>query len=171
MGLGKSLICIALIASTLGEARAHYRIHRNVPNMIPTGGATLIICPMSVIVNWSEQLKDHWSGCVHTLQTGYEKSCGKPHKKGRKGSCLRVYLYHGAARCMDTSVLTGLDVVITTYNVVASEHTKGYSPLRSIKWFRIILDEAQYVFYVIFVFLLIYHCIVVLLKHVNPRRA
>lgn len=144
MGLGKSLTCIALIASTLRDARTLSRVHRNAPGAVRTGGATLIVCPVTVTVNWLDQLKEHWSGCVQRLLPDGRTSCVKSHKC-EKGPCLRVYLYHGTKRCMNANVLADLDVVITTYNIVASEHSNETSPLRSINWFRVILDEAQYV--------------------------
>jgi SNF2 family DNA or RNA helicase len=102
----------------------------------------------------------------------------------KKGTPLRVYVYHGNARRLDPTFLADFDVVITTYSTLATEFSKqsrsledgddgvsdsgneangkpgkpsktgkrkrpatngteATSPLQSVHWFRVILDEAQ----------------------------
>ncbi|ORX35743.1 SNF2 family N-terminal domain-domain-containing protein [Kockovaella imperatae] len=60
--------------------------------------ATLIVCPLSVVSNWEKQIRDH-------------VSLGK----------LSSYTYHGANREVTNATLHSYDVVITTYQTVASE--------------------------------------------------
>jgi SNF2 family DNA or RNA helicase len=103
---------------------------------------------------------------------------------GKKGTRLRVYVYHGNARRPEPTFLANFDVVITTYSTLATEYSKqtrsledgddvasdsgnevngkttkttktgkrkrpvnngteATSPLQSIHWFRVVLDEAQ----------------------------
>ena len=84
MGLGKTLQLIALIAA--GKERGEE-------------GPTLVVCPLSVITNWQQQLESHLK---------------ETHR-------WRVYTYHGNARVKEADVLMQNDVVITTYNIVSSE--------------------------------------------------
>ncbi|KAK7059140.1 hypothetical protein VNI00_001766 [Paramarasmius palmivorus] len=211
--------------------------------------ATLIICPLSTISNWEDQLRDHWKGEVFvvggaggsqssaasgtttprpstpsssagsTNTTTPSSSSGmalvndatKAKAKAcrvREGPSLRVYIYHGNARRPDPSFLADFDVVMTTYATLASEYSKqnrsiasaeaedecegsggvdseeigmdmdeagnqviklpkakngkkrkkpcgpcpteATSALQTIHWFRVVLDEAQYVFSLVF---------------------
>lgn len=82
--------------------------------------ATLIVCPLSVLSNWVTQLEEH------TVPGN-----------------LGVHLYHGAERIRHTKTLSQFDIVLTTYNILATEGTSNSSPLQKVKWLRIILDEAH----------------------------
>lgn len=125
MGLGKTLSIIALIADTLDRAGTFGEeepdlgvdtIHRNAKG-------TVIVCPKSVLSNWSEQI------IAHTVP----------------GS-LSVYVYHGPSRCQDLDELAQYDVILTTYGTVATEVSdslKKKTALVSINWYRIVLDEAH----------------------------
>ena len=198
--------------------------------------ATLIVCPLSTVVNWEDQFREHWRGevnvvgggggaplCGHsasgtstplpsTLPNGagmftFSSNSTPPMKSEsqtpgriREGAPLRVYVYHGNARRPDPAFLADFDAVITTYSTLASEFSKqsksiasvdddeddddnssdgerlevdergnqlgklsrpkkagkkrkkcgvngveATSPLQSVDWFRVVLDEAQYV--------------------------
>ena len=153
MGLGKTLSILSLVATTLDDAGDWSRKDPiqpqapqpskkkgessrpfNVPAPAPlqltplkrNGKATLLVCPLSTITNWEEQIKLHI-------------------KPGE----LKYYIYHGSNRIKDVSVLADYDMVLTTYGSVASEVTarnKGKAgpwPLEEIGWFRIVLDEAH----------------------------
>ncbi|CAG8528954.1 2272_t:CDS:10 [Cetraspora pellucida] len=156
MGLGKTIQIIALILSTQSEAHSFCQNSDEAcPSnaMIETSkfGAhlsdslasksltfskqdplirsrgTLIVCPLSTVSNWEEQLSSH-------VQEG----------------ALSLYVYHGGARISDPSLLVNYDVVITTYNVSGTEYSKQSrencsipSALQKIHWFRIVLDEAH----------------------------
>src|SRR4051794_29281730 len=101
MGLGKTLQLIALIAST--SFRTEERLRKSgVP--VPQSSkrvsyATLIVCPLSVLSNWQEQIQNHV-------------------KPGQ----LSLYLYHGPQRDRDLTHLLSFDVVLTTYNIMATEY-------------------------------------------------
>ena len=102
--------------------------------------ATLLICPMSTITNWEDQIKDHWNGKVEIVggasgvlpPRDTAKKWKKPTKKDTEGSdeddedfdTLRVYIYHGPARRPDPEFIGDFDVVITSYNIVATEYGK-----------------------------------------------
>lgn len=89
-----------------------------------TSGGNLIICPMTLLGQWKSEIETH----------------GKP------GS-LSIYLHYGQSRPKDAKVLAQSDVVITTYGVLASEfsieNAENNGGLYSVRWFRVVLDEAH----------------------------
>lgn len=126
MGLGKTLSILSLVATTLGEASHWSKIKPpqtpGAPLIKCNSKATLLICPVSTVANWEEQVKLHV-----------------------KHKSMSYYIYHGPNRVADVQKLAGFDLVITTYSVVAADHGKPASktPLAFINWFRIVLDEAH----------------------------
>ena len=78
--------------------------------------ATLIVCPVSVLSNWEQQIAEHTDGS------------------------LSVYRYHGASKTKVTDELARHDVVITTYGTLTAD--KG-AVLNKVKWLRVVLDEAH----------------------------
>ncbi|TBU34696.1 SNF2 family N-terminal domain-containing protein [Dichomitus squalens] len=113
--------------------------------------ATLIICPLSTVVNWEDQFKEHWRGEVIVCggQSGVPPTASQPSTSGfstptptglqldikaemkkptvgrlRDGPPLRVYVYHGNARRLEPTFLADFDAVITTYSTLASEFSK-----------------------------------------------
>nr|XP_056706370.1 helicase-like transcription factor [Euleptes europaea] len=84
--------------------------------------ATLIICPLSVLSNWTDQFEQHIDPAVH----------------------LNIYVYYGSERTKDPAILSRQDIVLTTYNVLASDYSaKSNSTLHSFKWLRVVLDEGH----------------------------
>lgn len=95
--------------------------------------STLIVVPLSVLSNWEKQIQDH---------------CAP--------GALTVCVYYGQNRSLSPQELAGYDIVITTYQTVASEHS-GTAPsdgpskkkrktgksLFEVQWKRIILDEGH----------------------------
>ncbi|UKZ73984.1 hypothetical protein TrVFT333_001638 [Trichoderma virens FT-333] len=148
MGLGKTLSILSLITSTMDEAREFKRLTPEQPSapetrqtrdemdpiQAPLGltpvsqntRSTLIICPLSTITNWEEQIKQHVA----------------PGK-------LSYHIYHGPNRIKDLARLAQFDIVITTYGSVSNELSSrrkaktGSFPLEELGWFRIVLDEAH----------------------------
>ncbi|XP_051990678.1 helicase-like transcription factor [Xyrauchen texanus] len=84
--------------------------------------ATLIVCPLSVLGTWLDQFEQHI----------------------RADFTLNVYLYYGSERKRSVSLLSGQDVVLTTYNVLSSDYgNKASSPLHKVNWLRVVLDEGH----------------------------
>ncbi|NXK20046.1 HLTF factor, partial [Arenaria interpres] len=84
--------------------------------------ATLIVCPLSVLSNWIDQFEQH----IH------------------QDFCVNIYVYYGSDRSKDPSVLSEQDIVLTTYNILATDYgVRGDSPLHKVKWLRIVLDEGH----------------------------
>ncbi|KAL8190829.1 UNVERIFIED_CONTAM: hypothetical protein K2H54_062335 [Gekko kuhli] len=141
MGLGKTLTMIALVLTQKQlpeEKKVEICMSRQDSSVMFSNG-TLIVCPASLIHHWKKEIERHVSS-------------GK----------LRVCLYHGPNRSKNTTILSGYDIVITTYSILgkeipthkeeaevaAKDHVEQdkslpFSPLLWINWTRIILDEAH----------------------------
>lgn len=113
MGLGKTVQVIALLChERAGEDRA------TMPD------PTLVVCPMSLVGNWSRELERF-----------------APH--------LRVVVHHGPDRLRGNDfhqALADADVVLTTFTIVSRDRDL----LASVRaegrgWGRIVVDEAQHV--------------------------
>lgn len=120
MGLGKTLSMIALI---LKQKESEVFCSRQDEDIECRG--TLIVCSASIIHQWDAEIIKH-------CEIG----------------ALKVLLYHGPKRDRDVKRMKSYDVVLTTYNIVQMEKKKMdgdkiASPLFSLKWERIILDEAH----------------------------
>ncbi|KAK1755748.1 putative SWI/SNF-related matrix-associated actin-dependent regulator of chromatin subfamily A member 3-like 1 [Echria macrotheca] len=150
MGLGKTLSVLSLLTYTKQEALdweslppvqpeepkkkvSHSLKQFEVPKvdigltrLKLNSRATLLICPLSTVTNWEEQMKQHI-----------------------KPGGLKYHIYHGAHREKDSAKLADHDLVITTYGSASTElsfvskQKKGLYPLEEIGWFRIVLDEAH----------------------------
>lgn len=84
--------------------------------------STLLIVPPSLLRSWEEQLQ------IHTHP-----------------DTLSHWKYHGPKRSHDLKRMLECDIILTTYDIVASEWrdlVKGPKPLYSQSWHRIVLDEG-----------------------------
>ncbi|EGY18824.1 transcription termination factor 2 [Verticillium dahliae VdLs.17] len=146
MGLGKTLSILSLVCHTLTEAQTWAQsplIQPEEPPQKPSSMSaalntlgltklkrnaktTLLVCPLTTIFNWEEQIKQH-------IQPGK----------------FSYYVYHGATRIRDVEQLAQYDLVITTYGSISTElglrnkRKPGKYPMEEIGWFRIVLDEAH----------------------------
>ena len=118
MGMGKTLEMISLMVAD--------------SKVFSTSKTTLIIAPVGVMSNWSEQIAQHI----------------------KSEHALRVLVYHGSGKKpMSAEVIGEYDVVITSYGTLAGEYYlrgKKDPPavprpqgLFSIEWRRVILDEGH----------------------------
>ncbi|KAI9849243.1 MAG: hypothetical protein M1837_004702 [Sclerophora amabilis] len=127
MGLGKTIQVISLI---IADANRNKKLEKSgAPHSLQT---TLIICPVSVMSNWSGQIARHVLPKM----------------------ALRVLTYHGAGKKqMSPQDFDGYDVVITSYGTLSTEYLprKGNAVERiprekglfSTDWRRVILDEGH----------------------------
>ncbi|EMD62368.1 hypothetical protein GGP41_002105 [Bipolaris sorokiniana] len=131
MGLGKTLSILSLICdeASITAAQAFSQKKpppRPLPAMIqPTINtrATLLVCPLSTMTNWKEQIKEHF-----------------PEGNG----ALKWTRYHGAERfSMTPEKLADYDIVLTTYHIIAKDIMDKKRALPYLNWFRIVLDEAH----------------------------
>uniref|UniRef100_A0A8C4XTJ9 Helicase like transcription factor n=1 Tax=Falco tinnunculus TaxID=100819 RepID=A0A8C4XTJ9_FALTI len=83
--------------------------------------ATLIVCPLSVLSSWIDQFEQHIHQDFH----------------------VNIYVHYGSDRSKDPSVLSEQDIVLTTYNTLATDYGVSDSPLHKVKWLRIVLDEGH----------------------------
>lgn len=137
MGLGKTLQILSLIVTTLPASEEYAKKKPPPPPPRPAKGpepeqpvmcakTTLLICPLSTIGNWEEQVATHV-----------------------QEDALNYYIYHGNKREQDIEKLVEYDMIITTYSVVANEfgkHAKDKkhsAPLQEISFFRIVLDGKR----------------------------
>ncbi|KAI1103966.1 SNF2 family N-terminal domain-containing protein [Jackrogersella minutella] len=109
MGLGKTLTTLALVATSSNNENENSGTHM-----------TLIVCPMTTITCWQDQIERHF----------------------KKGS-LTYQVYHGSAKDDDAAALRKFHVVITTYDTLRTGLPAGL--LHSIDWHRVVLDEAHIV--------------------------
>ncbi|KAF1942220.1 hypothetical protein EJ02DRAFT_345944 [Clathrospora elynae] len=132
MGLGKTLSILSLICDD-GSLAAARDFYTKKPPPLPqtsvmiqpvfNSRATLLVCPLSTMTNWKEQIKEHFP-------------------EGR--SRLKWIRYHGAERFgLKAEDLADHDIVLTTYHIIAKDLLDRKRPFPLINWFRIVLDEAH----------------------------
>ena len=127
MGLGKTVITLAMVVMN--------KVLRPMPVALKPriqSGATLVVVPVTLVGQWIQEAKRHITADVS------------------------LYAYHGHSRKRDPAFLAKHDVVVTTYEILASD--RGYhrqkaakhghgdkyvAPCDAIFWHRIVLDECH----------------------------
>jgi hypothetical protein len=131
MGLGKTLQTISLIATTLDTARQFENSQPALSDLSTTedprpSHTTLLICPVGLLDTWDEELEKH------TL----------------KGA-LKVMRWHGANRHkVPMKEWVSADIIMTTPTTLKFDVKKGGRgrlPFTTM-WYRVVFDEAQWVF-------------------------
>jgi SNF2 family DNA or RNA helicase len=77
----------------------------------------LVVAPLALATQWAAEVRSKAPG-------------------------LKVYIHHGSSRAKDSKCFEKYDVVVTTFQVVTSEHALD-GPLFEPHWWRIIVDEAH----------------------------
>lgn len=113
MGLGKTIQSIALILSN-NRDKMDLSADEGSENVSKT---TLVVATAALIEQWKAEINDKAPGLAATV-------------------------HHGPKKAKAKRVLMKNDVVITTYETLASDHGKK-GPLQRVYWLRVILDEAQ----------------------------
>ncbi|CAM1506220.1 Fc.00g058610.m01.CDS01 [Cosmosporella sp. VM-42] len=124
MGMGKSLSILALIIKTIEDGQEWAEKNRNETHadseVKEYTQSTLIVVPSALLVNnWMNEIKLHL------------------------GDAVKVIRYHGHGRERDLRAISRSDIVITTYKTLATDDASNKSPLHSLGWFRVVLDEAH----------------------------
>ncbi|CAH0563361.1 unnamed protein product [Brassicogethes aeneus] len=126
MGLGKTLTMLSLMLKTFevekredsDEDDEENREERDMPRRTKFKGGTLVVCPASLLNQWSGELENR-----------------------SKRGLASYYVYHGPKRERKAKLLSDYDLVITTYSIVQNEHGEG--TVFRVRWRRVILDEAH----------------------------
>ncbi|ORY62654.1 SNF2 family N-terminal domain-containing protein [Pseudomassariella vexata] len=117
MGLGKTLQSISLILTNPKPDDSS--------KFVGVDKTTLVVAPLALIRQWEAELKEKVSN-THRL---------------------KVLVHHGPQRTKRFEELRLYDVVITTYQILVSEHGHSQGNLKTgcfgLHWYRVILDEAH----------------------------
>uniref|UniRef100_A0A8C5L7G6 Helicase-like transcription factor n=1 Tax=Jaculus jaculus TaxID=51337 RepID=A0A8C5L7G6_JACJA len=132
MGLGKTLTAIAVILTNsldgrpllAGRMKKSLLRKHNFIHIYAHVLHLVLICSLLQIfqIFFQDQFGQHIKSEVH----------------------LNLYVYYGPDRIRDPALLSKQDIVLTTYNILTHDYgTEGNSPLHSMKWLRVILDEGH----------------------------
>jgi SWI/SNF-related matrix-associated actin-dependent regulator of chromatin subfamily A3 len=125
MGLGKTLSVLALIAKTAPTANTWSEEQNETSDQASDGSkrrskATLVLVSSYLLLNhWLSEIKRHLDGSFSIVK------------------------YHGQRRERRLTEIASADIVITTYQTLATEMANAGSPLHKLTWYRTVLDEAH----------------------------
>ncbi|KAJ4133838.1 DNA helicase rad5 [Fusarium equiseti] len=152
MGLGKTIQMLSLVhshrskvalearqsAAALSNVNQLTRLGKNSESVLDAPCTTLVVAPMSLLSQWQSEAE-----------------------KASKDGTMKVELYYGnekssnlQALCCASNAVNAPDIVITSYGVVLSEFSSlaarngdksFHHGLFSLKFFRIIIDEAHHI--------------------------
>ena len=130
MGLGKTIQSMTLILTNArpGPGAKPEHPKQTMPGN-EVGKGTLVVAPLALIKQWEDEIKT----------------------KVAKSHALRVLVHHGSSRTKSSAELKKYDVVITTYQILTSEHASSNMDRPDgsrigcfgVYWYRLILDEAH----------------------------
>ena len=125
MGLGKTLQTISLILTNRKPAKEDPSYNERYDRIEKT---TLVVAPLALIRQWESEIK-----------TKVEKKTG-----------LKVLVHHGPQRTKRFKDLALYDVVVTTYQILVSDHGASSDKIDGVQagcfglhWWRVVLDEAH----------------------------
>lgn len=127
MGLGKTIQSISLL---LVNPRPKHSAETNEKKALPKSveKCTLVVAPLALIKQWEAEIKNRVSD----------------------SHAMRVCVHHGPQRTKRFEDLRKYDIVITTYQILVSEHSSSserndgpQAGCFGLHWYRVILDEAH----------------------------
>lgn len=122
MGLGKTLQTISLILTNRKPEKdtEGWKNHYN-----KVEKTTLVVAPLALIRQWEHEIRE---------------KVGKPNG-------LKVLVHHGPQRTKKFQDLALYDVVITTYQILITDHGNSVGEQKAgcfgLHWWRVVLDEAH----------------------------
>ncbi|KAL8668404.1 MAG: hypothetical protein Q9168_006968, partial [Polycauliona sp. 1 TL-2023] len=128
MGLGKTIQSISLMLQNPRPPKGKIdpTDKKAIPNTVDKG--TLVVAPLALIKQWEAEIKNR-------VEESHQ---------------LRVCVHHGPQRTKRYEDLRKYDVVITTYQILVSEHSSSSERddgpqvgCFGLQWYRVILDEAH----------------------------
>ncbi|XP_004297995.1 PREDICTED: putative SWI/SNF-related matrix-associated actin-dependent regulator of chromatin subfamily A member 3-like 3-like [Fragaria vesca subsp. vesca] len=129
MGLGKTVMTIALILARPGrkgsndiEITKKRKIDSDTTTPSKPKGGTLVVCPLSLLSQWKDELETH-----------------------SEPESVSVFVHYGGYKTTNPKAISVHDVVLTTYGVLAAAYKSDgdESLFHQVDWYRVVLDEAH----------------------------